>query len=355
MSDIDWGRSGRRDSYDFYLVNPFTLQENGEIEVDAADSSLTWGYGTENILSGSLTAVNSTSRDNLIRVKHTISFPDGYEYNHTLGTLFVDNSGNSAKFKKVLRSLDCYSTLWRFTQDCLVEDYYKPAGTNVVEALNEFVNWDGGMLLLGTNVNNSSTLASDIWHEIETNRAEVMRDLATRMGCEINVSPEGFIVVDGYIPVMNRPVSYTFEAGSNCNYLPGVEMTDSTEGAVNRVVAYYSTDNATDRAMVDLEYFEPFSYNVIGRRVSKFLKVDSPVSNDELYNLAFNYLHANKGTTQFFEIEHVYIPDVQIGKLVRYINQSDFETPIDSICLVEQMDMTLGPGGMCKTKLRVVR
>lgn len=355
MSNIDWGRSGRKDSYSFYTVDPFTLQENGQIEIDAKKSKLTWGYGTENLLSGSLSAINSTTRRNLIRVKHTIDFPHGEQYTHTLGTLFVDNSGNSAKFRKVVRGLNCYSTLWRFTQDCLVEDYYKPAGSNAIEALNDFISAEGGRMLLGVNTTSNATFSSEVWHEIETNRGEVLRDLASRINCEVSVNPEGFIVVDGYIPVQNRPVSYTFEAGANCNYLPGVEMSDTADDAVNRVIAYYSDKDSTERVMVDLEYFEPFSYKSIGRRVSKFLKVDEPASREELRNLAFNYLHANKGTTQHFEIEHVYIPDVQTGKLVRYINNNDFETPIDNVCLVEQIDMELGPGGMCKTKLRVVR
>lgn len=350
----DWAQSGRQDLYDFALVNPFTLQEVGTIDVDAKVCSMTWALDSENLLSGSIAAIDDDNNKNLVRVKHTIKLPNGEEYNHTLGTMFVDYSGHSALYKKVETDMNCYSTLWRFSQDKLHYDFFRQKGYNVVQAIQELVEEDGGKLKVGAHVDTARTFGNDIGFEMETNKLEAIRTLAYWINCEIGVDPDGYVTINGVVPLENQAPVFTFESGINCAYLPGLDLNYETDGAVNRVIAYYTTNDASDYYMAELHYAEPYSYDSIGRHVTYFLKFDEPKTQEELQEEAEYYLHSHKGTNLYFEIEHPYIPQVEIGKLVRYINDTDYPTAINEVCVVLQMDMSLNPGGMCKTKLQVV-
>lgn len=350
----DWAQSGRQDLYDFVLVNPFTLQEVGTIDIDASNSSMTWALDSENLVSGSFAAIDSDNYKNLVRARHTVKLPNGEEYTHTLGTMFVDYSGYSAKFRKVETSMDCYSTLWRFSQDKLNADFYRAKGYNVVQAITDLVEGDGGKLKVGAHVDNARTFGNDIIFGMETNKLEVIRTIASWINCEIGVDPDGYVTINGIVPLENQAPVFTFESGINCAYLPGLDLNYETDGAANRVIAYYSTNESSGLYQADLHYAEPFSYESIGRHVTHFLKYDEPMTDEQLQEEAENYLHSHKGTDLFFEIEHPYIPNVEIGKLVRYINDTDFPKTIDEVCVVLQMDMDLNPGGMCKTKLQVV-
>ena len=365
---IDYGKSGRRDSFSFHLVDPFSLQETGEtIDVEEGASSITWGFYTDNKCSGSLKMLNSANKDKLVRVNQAIVIGDT-RIDVTLGTFFVDSSGTSAKYRRIERDAAIYSTMWRFTQDILVTDFWHPLGTNVVDEIRYLVEVDGGKLSVGEGVNTERTHTRDIWFEIGENRAKVLNTIAGWIDCQVGVDPYGYITLDPYISPANKAVRYTFEAGSNCVYVPGVDISDTSADAVNRVLAYFSRSSKqddpekdnydpyplTDSVWVDLPEGHKFSYERIGRRRSYVMKLTEPCSHEELTAKAQRYLDENCGSVQYYEIEHVSIPTLRAGDVVRYINDIDYEEPIDCKCLVSEMSMTLKPGAPCKTKLKVV-
>ena len=130
-------------------------------------------------------------------------------------------------------------------------------------------------------------------------------------------------------------MKYTFEAGSNCVYVPGVDISDTSADAVNRVLAYFSRSSKqddpekdnydpyplTDSVWVDLPEGHKFSYERIGRRRSYVMKLTEPCSHEELTAKAKRYLDENCGSVQYYEIEHVSIPTLRTGDVVRYINR----------------------------------
>lgn len=380
----DWGRSGRRDSFAFYLVDPFTLEETGEtIQVDAPSSSITWGWDTENGYSGSFRAVNASNRDKLVRVKQTI-VADGEERVVTLGTFFIDEAPASALYGRVSRDLSAYSTMWRFTEDVLARDFVRAKGYNVVTAIRDIVEIDGGQLLVDPEVNASRNFGRDIWFEVAQNRAETLRTIASWINCIMRPDPDGYIVLEPYRAPKDRAVKYEFEAGRNCVYVPGVQITDTSASAVNRVVAWWSRSSIpktarknadggyvkdeagntvydydddyglSDYVYVDLPETHAFAYERIGRRRTYVMKLTEACSRAELTDRAQQYLNENCGSTRYFEIQHVSVPDVSAGDIVRYVNPHDYSEPIDCTCIVEEISMTLSPGAPCKTKLREV-
>lgn len=362
----DWADSRRKNSYEFYTVDPFTLQETGVAEVDPSASSLTWGYYTDNKVSGGLVMNNSTDRSQLIRVKQLIEMPE-QRYYKTLATLFVENSGESSKFKKKDISLSCYSTLWRFTQDMLCYDFFRPVGYNVVQEIRELVEECGGKLNVMPGVDTSRTHTIDIFFEMGTNIGTVLNTIAGWIGCEIHPDESGYITLKPYIAPQDRAVKYTFEAGKNCVYLPGVEMEESSDGVINRVVVWYQvegTENGntvvhSDRAVVDLPIGTAFSYEKIGRRATEILEYPyvsfgAEPSNEELVEYGNQYLRNNNGSTTYFDIESVGVPTLTTGDVVRYFNETDFEEPFSALCEITEIDMKLNLGNICRYRLRVI-
>lgn len=380
----DWGKSGRRNEYTFHLVDPFTLQETGElIDVDAASSSITWGWDTENGYSGSIRAENSVHKDKLVRVRHS-STVDGVSTIVTLGTFFVDESPASALYGRVTRDMSVFSTMWRFTQDSLENDFVRAKGLNVVEAIRSLVETDGGLLLVKDGVDTEKNFGNAIWIEIAQNKADTIRKIASWIGCIVHPDEDGYIVIEPYVNPSEVAVKYEFEAGANCVYVPGVEVTDTSAKAVNRVVAWWSRKSIpktaqkdangklvkdkdgntvyknddpyglSDYACVDLPETHSFSYERVGRRKTHVIKLSEACSNEELVSKATQYLNENCGNTRYYEIEHVSVPNLKAGDVVRYVNNDDYSEPIDCKCQVMEISMTLDKAALCRTKLREV-
>ena len=93
LNDVDWGASGRTDTYSMALVDPFSLQEVGTAEFVPSASSITWASDTDVLAQASLTVLTDThgrDRDWMLRVKHHVAV-GGLELDETLGTFFVED------------------------------------------------------------------------------------------------------------------------------------------------------------------------------------------------------------------------------------------------------------------------
>lgn len=385
----DWGASNRRDEFEFVLVDPFSLNETGEsVPVEAGKGSITWGVweaDTDNLCSATIPLVRHTGKDRLIRVKHTITAGDGTKASETLGTFFVDHSEADATYGAVQRRASCYSTLIRFSGDDLAVDFSRTKGTNIVGEVRDLVEADGGRLRVMPGVDTSREHTMDIWFQVGTLRSTVLRTIANWTSCELGVDDEGFITWSPYVAPAQRALSYTFREGADdCVYVPGFHISDNREKRYNRVTAYYSRSSkpkharkdedgnyvkdaegntvydydddypVSASAYVDLPPTNPFSYERIGRRIGLTMSVEEPCSDDELRSQAQRRLDEVSGGVEYYEIEHAGIPGLRIGQRVRYINSRDATVPLDLDCIVEQIQMTLGPGCPCKTKLRAI-
>lgn len=388
IEKYDWGVSRRRDEYTCHLVDPFTLQETGEtIQLEEGNGQVTWGWDTENGYSGSVRTINAVTRNKLVRIKHTVTIPTSEgrkSTTQTLGTFFIDDTPASALYGRVSRDLSLYSTMWRFTQDVLARDFTRAKGKNVVQAIRDIVEVEGGQLIVASGVNTAKNFGNDIWFEVAQNRAETMRKIASWINCIVYADADGYIVLEPYLTPNEKAPVYTFEAGLNCTYVAGIEISDTSANAYNRVVAWWSRSSVpktarkdedgkyvkdengetiydyddpyglSDYIYVDLPYYHAFSYENIGRRKTYVMRVSEACSNAELKSQATTFLWDNCGNTRYYEIKHVSIPGLKVGDIVYYMNPNDYSEPIDAKCMVEEISMTLGLGGMCRTKLKEV-
>lgn len=349
----DFGQSGRINTYGFYLVEPLTLRETGEtLAVESGSGTITWDYLSDNKVSASFNVCEPITRDCLIRVKQLTQVGDE-EFQTTLGTFFVDKMPQSSKYGLVKRKVNGYSYLWKYTQDVLSQDHFWPKGFKCWDAIREIVEWDSGHLTVSAGVDINRGFGQPIFFGVGTNRYKVISDIASWINCQIDVDPDGYIVLEPRFNPAYLSESYTFTP-ENCTYMSGIELDDLQGDAVNRVVVYYSNQDGSGSATADLPSEHPFSFSHIGRRASMVEQVQDVLSKEELYNLAQQRLAENSVWDTRYEIQHVYIPGLTGGKTIRYINPYDYEREIDDHCIIEQMDMKLTPGAVCTTKLKVV-
>ena len=357
----DWGASGRVDSYEYRLVDPFTLQETGEtVSTVEGESQLSFNYYGDNVATGTI-VTDADDIDKLVRVYHTVSV-GGEEATEVLGTFFADSSTATAKHRSVKRTHACYSLLYRHNEDSFVQDFARTAGTNIVGEMRDIVEADGGHLrtLPGLDAGKQHTV--DVWFEIGTNKGEALRTICGWCGWELGVDPYGFVTVGLYTPSQDRAIAYEFGDGENCTYTAGYDFSNTNAKAVNRCIAYFSRTSKkdddlwplSDSTFADLPERNPFSYQRIGRHRTHVLRAGDACSHDDLAAQAQRYLDENSGAYYSFQIEHAGIPGLRVGDVVRYVNRRDGSKGIDLRLQVAEMQMTLGRGCVCKTTLREV-
>lgn len=369
----DYGQSNRKDSYRFVLVDPFSLEEVGTVEPDPASCNLTFGYYTDNKVQGNLTLKKGDYQidgyDKMIRIYHTVHL-SGDTFEYCMCTLFVDSASSSSVFKNSSTSLACYSALWRFTQDVVIQDFYRPKGYNVVGEIRELVEIDGGKLKVGPEVDQNKLHTMDICFDLGTSRAEVLNTIAGWINCEINVDPYGYITLDKYVSPHAKSVSYTFVEGKNCVYTAGYDLSDNRNEPINRVKVYYSREKKpvdadgnpedpyplTDSVLIESPDNDEFSFAKCGRRKAQIIKLNEPCSTAELYRVGMQYLNENNYSTKYIQFKHVGIPFLYPGMKIRYINSTDSDNVIDIDGLITEMSISsLTPGCMTTSKVRIVR
>lgn len=363
--DVDWGATGRRDEYRAVLVDPFTLQETGDVELKDGSSSISYSLNTDNQLQATIDLADGDYRqegyDRMVRLFHTVTI-GGFSREYTMGTFFVSNLTNDSSFGTARRSLTCYGPMWRYTQDVLARDFVRHAGDNVVQCIRDIIQYDGGILTLGDGVDTSKEHTIDIFFEVGKSRAEVLETYASWINCEISTGLDGTIVLKPWMPPGAKEPVYLFEDGRNCVYTHGLTWETNRDEPTNRVVAYFSRESKqdddpyplADSVYVDLPATADFSYERSGRRRTKTLQVQDPCSHEDLTAQAQRYLDENSSATLDIEIEHAGVPFLRVGDVVEYTNRLDSGVERMRCQILEMSVDSLSPMCMTKTKMRVV-
>lgn len=367
MVDIDYGQSNRRDSYRFMLVDPFSLLELEEVNIDPLESSLTSSYYSDNKVQGTLSIVNDSynrnGQDKMIRIYHKVTI-GSYSEENALATLFIDSSEATYDRKLMTCSLNGYSSLWRYSDNPLMEEFFRRRGQNVVEEIRYLVEQDGGHLIVEHGVNISQAHTKDIMFDMGEDELKTINTIAGWIDAMIDVDPYGYIRLRPYYAPSEKGVSYTFKSGENCTYIPGVSISNNKSELYNRVKAYYSRETKddtdtmpfSDAVMIDLPASSPYSFERCGRRRGYLLDVTEPCTHYQLERKANNFLEENSIADEYITIEHVGLPFLQKGDVVRYINDVDFEDTFDINGLITEMAInSFNPGCITQSTIKIVR
>lgn len=354
IPEIDWGHYGRVDSYEVWTVDPFTLSEVAKVDFDASGSKVTWAYYTDTKATASIAVVDALAKDSMLRVKHTVNV-GGVDYSEVMGTFFASSKSMDAVSGRISRSMDCYSALLRHQKDYLMTVHNYVPGDNVSGIIKEIVEADGGQVYFEQDAPTDRVHTMDMHWDIGQNKLEMINLLAGWINGQIGVTDYGQISLARYRAPSDKPVSWTFEAGANCIYLPGISTSEDEGDVYNRVICYYSTDEGEASYTATLDPAHPYSYERIGRHVTETIELNEVAEQSELESKAIGSLEEHCGGAIYYSIEHAGIPNLRPGMVVRYVNEEDYTSRIDARCLITEMSVdALSPMCMTKTKMRTV-
>ena len=358
----DWGKSGRIDTYRATLVDPFSLLDvSNDIELVPSESNITWGYYTDNIYSGSIVVRRNMGEvsDKLIRIYQKTTVDD-YSQEREIATMFIDNASLEAKNGSMKTTLSCYSTLFRFSDDVFWKNYNMQKGKRPFGRGNNFgyakeliVNERGGKLIVADDVDDSAMTSNHLF-EAHDSIIGSIRQIANLRNAQLSVDGHGTILIQKYVEPAKKPISFTFDA-KNSLYIPGVSYDDDRGSVYNRCVVYYSNSKGSGAQFAELPVSSPYHRNNIGRYITNVIRLEGEAkyTNAQLKNEATKFLNGNK-PSKYIDIEHVGIPDLQVGQVVEYKNDYDFDTSRSFKCLVSEISMDLTPGAKCSTSLKVI-
>ncbi len=361
----DWAHSGRKDTFTCNLVNPESLQDGREVAIDGSRCSLSWGYYTDNRLSGTIVLAEGDDFEvgevaQMVRIRQKTEV-DGKKLERVLATMFVKSSELETKGGQKTRTLTCYGPLYRYTQDELVDDFQCVQGRSIVEELTTLATDLGGSVYVAPEVDRTRkhTVSTEFF-ELGTTVMSVLNTVAGWADLEIADTPWGELRIGDYALPSEKGSVYTYEEGRTCVRLPGVTRSDNRgDSRYNRVLAYFSRDSKeendsfplADRAVAVLGDGSPFSYVRSGRWSSHVEKVTEACSQASLYAKAKRVLEDNSGAIEYIEIEAADVQEVSCGDAVTFVEDGGKVK-----CMVTQMETVSGltPGMPVRLKLKVV-
>ncbi len=359
----DWAASGRKDTFTCNLVNPFSLQDGREVAITGSKCSLSWGYYTDNKLSGKIVLAEGDDFvqgevAQMVRIRQKTEL-QGQTLERVLATMFVKSAELSISQGVKTRTLTCYGPLYRYTQDELIDDFQCVAGANIVQELSSLCTDRGGMVSVEPGVDRQMAhTVTTAPFDLGTTVMSVLNTIAGWSDLEIGFTPWGQTRIGSYVLPSDKGVSYRYEEGRNCVRLPGVTHSDNRgDDRYNRVLAYFSREDAddayplADSATAILGDGNPFSYARTGRWASHVEKVTEPCDHASLATKAQRVLEDNSGGIEYVEIEAVDVHPVAAGCAVEYVEDGAVMK-----CLVTQVETTSGltPGMPVRLKLKVV-
>ena len=362
--DVDWGATGRTDSFHYETVDPFTLQTLNTFEALSDGSSITWAYESDSQLSATLDVGPGNYIENefyrMVRIIHEIEV-QGYHHEHVMATMFVSNASNTVLYNTNSRKLSCYGPLYRYTQDVLPEDFSRDVGTNVVDSIRDLVEGVGGTFVIGDGVDTSRTNTTAKFFSIGTNLMEVINTFAGWIGCEIVGGDDGETIIRPYIPFDQRAPVYTFKRGEASIYLDQLNFDTNRDEPINRVVAYYSREKKqdndpwplSDSVLIDVPNTSSYSYERCGRRRTEVVQVSQPASQDDLMALAQRTLDSSSMAYLDMTIEHAFVPGLHVGDCVRF--ESSYSHFTGDYVIVQMRVSSLSPMCMTQSKMRQIR
>ena len=367
---VDWGASGRVDRYYARLVDPLTLSEVGEVQLRDSGSSITYSYSSDNHVEATIDLAEGDylqgQQQRMIRVYDEVRI-GGFDQSYCLGTFFVANLTNNSKFGREQRKLSCYGPMYRFTQDYMAEDFSRPLGSNCVDNIRYIVEQHGGTLVVNGDVDTSQVHTKDINFPVGSNLADTLNTYAGWINAEIVTVNDGTLMLRHYYSPQDLSPVYTFEEGANCVYTPGLEFETNRDEPINRVIAFYSREKnqpdpnkanydpypLMDSCHVELGPAEPFSFENCGRYRTQVMEVQQPATHEDLVAFAQRVLETSAASILNVSIEHVGIPWLRVGDLVKYVNNRDPGRANVCYAIVDEMAInSLSPLCMTKTKLR---
>ena len=398
MVDTFWTTSGRVDDYMFEIVAPNDLGKHVGWLEGVTGGSLTFGYGTELKVSGSLDISTTKFINNcLIRV-HYISKLGSVKKDIVLCTCFANTE--SLKFDKgrYTGSVELRSTLARYIDDVFQTVFTIGKNKSYKSELKRMVKQSaGGQYIINSDVDDKKCSAA-IALEANSTIMSGIQTISDKLNGYVTVDESGYMVLEKYLSPGKKDCSYVLPSGSYSVTNCGVTISDNSASVANRVAVnctckwkqtvyvkdkngnkqkYTSGTNKgkyktkteektkviTGRAQVSSSDYR--HYDKRGRWITAVYTAEKNLSavklgksqnftsvQKEMNKKAASYL-SSLSKTKTYEIECFYLP-IKFGQVVEFSYIAS-GIKLNVQAMVTDIEMKLVPGGRMTVKLKHVR
>ncbi|HLS02943.1 MAG TPA: hypothetical protein VK054_13365 [Beutenbergiaceae bacterium] len=263
----------------------------------------------------------------LIRVWYILRDHAGVEYGWPWGTFHPATNGGDHTDTGVTATLTLYDNLLVLDQDGLDTFYTIPAGTPVMQAMEQVVT--GGLVHSPGFVmdDTAEVVRTDrVWEPVEENtRLRIANDLAE----SINY---GALDTTGYGVFESRPlgaassrgIAWEFVDDENSVYAPDFKHERDTAAIPNKVVGFVDGDDETDGFLAvatDEDPKSPWSYQSRGRWITRTIEPTEATSQQVLQGQADRALRDGQQVASSFEIVHDIVP-IRLNDAIRFANSA---------------------------------
>lgn len=379
-----WTETGRIDSFEFEKIPIGSVngKPTGKLE-GVEGGQLSWKYDSELKVSGSLNVSKTPMIQNCyIRVWYTPEL-NGQKKRIELATCFASTENGHYEDGVYSGTIELRSVIARFTDDKLSKNYTIPKGSSAIAYWKKMFSWHGGVFAI-KGVRDRKASANQVF-EWGKSAMEPLSWIAKFLGAQITEDTHGRIVLQKYVSPGKKPVSYTIPSGAHSVTLPGIDITSSQAGTVNRASVRHKFNekyqvrdgvyksNYTDakgvhhrkgspkyktesREKVIIQTVAAASSSAISRqKAGRFitecyeLSSMSPKTVARAKQLAEQKLKGASGVTTKYQFKCFYLP-IKIGQVVAFKYD---KINIDG--MVTDIDMDLEPGLPMTVTIRKVR
>jgi hypothetical protein len=351
MGAIDWGQSGRIDSFEFERIATTNLNKVlGKLE-GVVGGSLSFSYDSSNKLTGSLRVADCNFvRGCLIRIYMVSTLGKDTE-KIELATCYPVTADLEYENGKCSGTIDLLSPLARFTEDKLYKNYSIKAGSSAITVFKNIFSWLGGKYSI-TGVSDKNFTKNHVIKFGESPMG-ILQKCADAVGGEITCDTHGRTVLRKYVSMWNKSVVYTFPTGERSIILPGLKIVDGTATKPNRVACMhkYQDSNKKDayiysRYAVSDDYST--SYSSCGRWITETYEITNLTDKtktalDEICKKKLTNCTNGAVKYQFTS----YFAPIHIGEVVKFTYDD-----VTITGLVTNIELDLSVGGKMKVTVK---
>lgn len=383
---MDWTKTGRVYSFEFMWVNPANLDdETGGLE-GVTGGSLTFGYDTDEQVSGSLslTCEDPDALCGMLRV-YALSTLDGSAFERVeLATCYASAGEMERLHGRWRGTLELRGPLSRYKDDCINGVWTAAKGSTWKKEWKAVFSRVGGAHLWRADLPDKEVGASKTldFGSTQLDRLEAIRKA---VGGRLTSDSHGRVVMERYVAPAKRALAGRLPEGEDSVTLAGVTLASPAGPIPNRVVVRWKRKVKVKRYVLDekgnkVKYksgdkkgkyktktvtetrvgygkaavaaTSAYSKAKTGKWVTAAYDVTNPSKYDgkvDLNKTAAAKLAALVSAKATYTIEHYFLP-IRCGEV--------WELEQDGLHvqgMVVSMEMELSPGLPCTTELRHVR
>ena len=359
-----WTASGRVDSFEYELipVSSVNSKPSGKL-TGVTGGVLNFNYNSSEKVSGTLEVVNAGFvRNCYVRIWYKPTLAGSGSKKIELATCFASTEKSHYENGIYSGEIELHGVLWRFTQDKLHKNFTANAGDSAIGCFKRLFTWLGGQYKI-VGVKDRKLSKNHVFERGETPMS-ALQWIADYVGAEVTCDSHGRVVLQKYVTPGKKPVSYAIPTGGESVTMPGIDISTTHDGTVNRVsVRHEWTEQITSggkkqsikKSLLGIAVASKtsdISRQKAGRYITRTYDLDAmkPLTQARIDAIAKTRLKNASAVTQSVEFETMSYLPVSIGQVVKFrYDKMNIQGMITAI------DLKLSAGCPMNVTLRKVR